>query len=154
MRHERVLKKVLQRYWRLTRGLTLGVRGLVLDADGHVLLIRHTYTRGWHFPGGGVEFEETVHAALERELMEEAGVRPIGSRPELFGIYANAAQFPGDHVALFIVRSWEQSRPLGPNREIAEAGFFSIAALPEGTTRGTRARIDELYSRQVQQAAW
>ena len=35
----------------MRRPTTLGVRGVVSNADGKVLLLRHTYTPGWHFPG-------------------------------------------------------------------------------------------------------
>lgn len=149
----RATTKLIQRYWRMTRALTLGVRGLVVDGEGRVLLVRHTYTPGWHFPGGGVEFNETVDAAIRRELIEEAGVALTGP-PELLGIYANFNAFPGDHVLAFRVSAWEQARPLGPNREIAEAAFFATGALPDGTTAGTRRRIAELASQAPLQTTW
>lgn len=36
------------------RRMVLGARAALLDGD-RVLLLRHTYMPGWHFPGGGVE---------------------------------------------------------------------------------------------------
>lgn len=153
MRFERTIRKAMQVVWRWQRGLTLGARGIVLDGDGRVLLVRQTYTTGWLLPGGGVEFSETIETALTRELEEEAGITLSGP-PELLGIYANHAVFPGDHVAIYIVRRWQQTRAVTPNREIAETGFFSLDALPESITPGTRRRLDEMRGRAVKQAVW
>jgi 8-oxo-dGTP pyrophosphatase MutT (NUDIX family) len=148
-----IIAKALQRYWRLRRGLTLGASAMVFDSDNRVLLVRHTYRPGWMFPGGGVEFGETIASALARELREETGIELTGPA-ELFGIYSNHDVFPGDHVALFVVRHWRRERPFTPNREIAEAAFFAPSDLPADTTPGTRRRLDELHGLKARREMW
>jgi 8-oxo-dGTP pyrophosphatase MutT (NUDIX family) len=127
----------------LQRPMTLGVRALVVDGDGRVLLVRHTYVPGYFFPGGGVEPGETMESAIRRELAEEANVEAEGPVP-LHAIYLNRAASARDHVGLFIVRTFRQTAPHKPDLEIAEARFFAPDALPESTTRATRARLSEV----------
>ncbi|MBW8733295.1 MAG: NUDIX domain-containing protein [Asticcacaulis sp.] len=126
---------------RLTRGKTLGVRGLVLDDQGRVLLIEHTYVEGWWLPGGGVDAGETTHAAVARELREEAGINPIET-PTLLSVHSNETFFPGDHVLLFRVERWERCE-MTSHGEIKNVDFFAPDALPDNTNRGTRRRIEE-----------
>jgi len=61
-------------YWRFARGLTVGVRALVIDGTGRVFLVKHSYVAGWHLPGGGVEAGESLMTALTRELREEGNI--------------------------------------------------------------------------------
>lgn len=136
-------RRLLHLYWRVSRGLTLGVRGLVFDARGRVFLVKHSYIPGWHLPGGGVEAGESLVAALTRELREEGNIELIGP-PELFGMYWNRRIAWRDHVALYIVRTFRQSAPPQPNREIIAHGFYAVDALPQDTSRATRARIAEV----------
>jgi hypothetical protein len=49
-----------------------------------------------------------------------------------------------DHVALYVVRQFRQTAKPVPGHEIIDHGFFPVDALPEGTTKGTRARIAEV----------
>lgn len=148
-----LLNKALQRYWRISRGMTLGVQGLVLGKDGRVLLVRHTYRPGWHFPGGGVERHETAEQALARELKEEAGVIVSGPA-ELFGLYANFRAFPSDHVALYMVRHWDQPHIPRPNNEIAAQAFFRRDALPPDLGQGAHRRILEVLDGAPRSVMW
>lgn len=143
VRAEPLIRPFIQRWWRINRGMTLGVRGVVENSEGEVLLVKHTYVAGWHFPGGGVERGETLYDAIRKELAEEAGVEPVGL-PELVAIYSNEQVFKGDHVALFRVRDW-QACEMTAHHEIAETGWFRPDALPEGTVGGALRRAAELY---------
>ena len=141
---------VNHRLW-WTRAKTLGVRTIVLE--GHsVLLVRHTYLPGWHFPGGAVDRGESTEAAAVRELREEAAV-VCHERPILFGFYRNHSHGGRDHVACYVVRSFSAA-PHRPDWEIAEVGFFPRDSLPDGTSRATRARLAELFEGQSISEDW
>jgi ADP-ribose pyrophosphatase YjhB (NUDIX family) len=139
----RATRPLMHLYWHLSRGLTLGVRGLVIDGQGRVFLVKHTYVRGWHLPGGGVEPGETVLDALARELKEEGNIELVDT-PRLFSVYFQPAVSRRDHVVLFVVERFRQPAPPVPDREIMAHGFFPQDALPPDTTAATRARIAEV----------
>ncbi len=153
MPFDKLVTKSLQRYWRFSRGLTMGAQGVIVDGRERVLLVRHTYRPGWHFPGGGVERRETVHSALKRELNEEVGVLLDGAA-QLFGLYANLRAFPGDHIALFIVRQWKQPEIPDPNYEIAEQRFFPVGELPQDIYAPAARRMDEIFNGHPQDERW
>jgi 8-oxo-dGTP pyrophosphatase MutT (NUDIX family) len=143
---------VLRPWLRMRRGITLGVHAAVIDGDNQVLLVRHTYAPGWLLPGGGVERGETVYEAAKREIKEEGGIIATG-KLALHGVFSNESNFPGDYLVCFIVREFT-SGAWSPSLEIAEARFFPMAALPEGTTGGTRRRIAEIAEGNVITEHW
>ncbi|WP_230531676.1 NUDIX domain-containing protein [Microvirga roseola] len=149
----RLVSRGLHTYWRFSRGLTLGVRGVVLDAENRVFLIRHTYISGWHLPGGGVETGETALEALSRELREEACIALDGT-PELAGVFFNNRISRRDHVLVYIIRRFTVLEAKQPDREIAEAGFFPLDRLPDGTTEATRRRLAEALEGEPPTANW
>jgi 8-oxo-dGTP pyrophosphatase MutT (NUDIX family) len=150
---EPLLRRVFHLYWRVVRGMTLGVRGVVLDSDNKVFLVKHSYVAGWHLPGGGVEVGETFMDALMRELLEEGRIVP-SRKPELHGLFFNSHVSRRDHVAVYVIRQFSQDRMPEPNHEIVACGFFAADALPQGTTEGTRRRIAEVLDGAAAIATW
>ena len=150
---EPLMRRLFRFYWRFARGLTLGVRAVVIDGTGRVFLVKHSYVAGWHLPGGGVEVGETLMTALMRELREEGNIE-LGEQPDFFAVYFNRRASRRDHVALYVVRAFRQSAPPQPNHEIIAHGFFAPDALPEETTRATRARIAEVLDGRTVAELW
>lgn len=150
---EPALRRFFHLYWRFARGMTLGVRAVVLDSGNRVFLVKHSYVAGWHLPGGGVEVGETFRDALERELAEEGRIEVTGE-PALHGVFLNSHVSRRDHVAVYLVRHFRQDRPPEPNREIIACGFFETGALPAETTKGTRLRISEVLEGREPIATW
>jgi len=150
---EPLLRRFFHAYFLVVRGMTLGVRAVVLDAENRVFLVRHSYVSGWYLPGGGVDFGETMEQAMRRELKEEGDIDLTGAAV-LHGIFLNSHVSRRDHVAVYVVRRFSQDRLPEPNREIVECGFFAVTALPEDTTRGTRLRIAEVLDGEPLIATW
>ena len=149
------LRTQLFRTWfRLSRPMTLGVRAIVENADGEILLVRHTYTEGLHFPGGGVEHAETVYESMVRELEEEGGVRVTGEAG-LIGVFSNHRHMRNDHVLLYQINA-EAWVPCGDpiGREISEIVWCDPAKPPADTTAGTQRRLTEMITGSSAAAHW
>ena len=147
------LKPLMFRYWRLRRGITLGVRVALFDDSNRICLVRHTYAPGWHFPGGGVEITQTARQAALAELRQEAHIDWQGDL-ELFAIYKNPKDNLRDHICLYTARGWCGGHNPVPDMEIAECRFFSLSGLPAQTTASTRARLDEIAGRSPPAEIW
>jgi len=80
----------LLRIWRILPGplkflylrfrygrFAIGVAAIIRDQHGRILVVHRTYSREepWALPGGWLESGESVERTLERELLEETGLR-------------------------------------------------------------------------------
>jgi ADP-ribose pyrophosphatase YjhB (NUDIX family) len=153
MRMKRWRDRLMHAAFLLARPMTLGVRGVALDEAGRVLLVKHGYLPGWHFPGGGVEPGETCAHALAREMEEEACLALEGPL-ELHGLFHNINMSRRDHVAVFVARRFRIVGERKPDREIVAARFFPLDALPQDATRATRARLAEILDNAPLSATW
>jgi hypothetical protein len=61
---------------------------------------------------------------------------------------------PRDHVAVYVVRRFRITAERKPDREIQEARFFALDALPPETTRATRARLAEILDAAPLSPTW
>ncbi len=114
----------------------VGVGAMVFDAEGRVFLSQRgpqaKNERGfWEFPGGSVEYGETLIAAIQREFREEyeLEIKVI----DLLGV--------ADHILVEERQHWVSptfiARHVGGTPKIVEPtkctamGWFLLSALPE-----------------------
>jgi ADP-ribose pyrophosphatase YjhB (NUDIX family) len=114
-------------WWRVAKPQVTGVSVIARDGEGRVLLVRHTYSsRHWSLPGGGLQRGELPADGAAREFAEELdcaiyALVPVGVRQrDLYGATATVHVFAGEVV----------DQPAPDRREVAEARFFAVDALP------------------------
>ena len=120
-------------WWRLARPHIEGCRVIALDATGRVLLVRHAYgSQAWMPPGGGLKRGEDAALAGARELWEEINCQLDHARD--VGLLTEKLHGATNHVHLILGTTADTPRP--DRREIAEAAFFALDALPQDLANG------------------
>ncbi|HEY8597130.1 MAG TPA: NUDIX domain-containing protein [Thermomicrobiales bacterium] len=125
----------LRRFIGHERIITPGVRAIIRDGAGRLLMQRRSDFGTWGLPAGGMELDESVTTALAREVVEETGLRVIRATP--FGIYSDpkyAVTYPnGDQIQpftlAFLVEEWS-GEPVADGDESLQLAFFALDALP------------------------
>ena len=138
-------------YWRLVRPETRGVRAILVNNEGKILLVWHTYQEGWFLPGGKISKEESDEDALRRELQEELGVESMSGLEKL-GEYTNTHEYKKDTISVFIVSDFVQKTK--SHFEIEEKQFFDPQNLPKGVSTGTKKRIEEWLGQRTKTNHW
>ena len=131
--------------------VAFGASAVVEDTERRVLLVRHSYMAGWHFPGGGVDAGEPPAHAVIRELQEEVGL-VTSAPPEFLGLFTRRVGWATNVVALYRVR--DAVLDFKPNLEIREIVFSDPNDPPPGTTPGVRRRLKELVAAEAHPPYW
>ena len=106
------------------------VRGAVFREE-KILLVREIMDDGWTLPGGWADVGESPRVAVEREVLEEAGLSVKATR--LVGVYdANRIEtaLPLYHAYKLVFLCEPLSEELSTSSETSEVGFFPFDDLP------------------------
>lgn len=146
----KIIQKARNQVFRVLGAKTVGARALVVQ-QGQVLLVKHTYQKGWYTIGGMVEKNETPLQAIIRELWEEVGIIPLEA-PDLFGIYHSRFEKRDDYIAFYLVKKFEMQDVYSP--EISQKQWFPLDNLPPEITPATRRRIEEFLGLREKSEKW
>jgi ADP-ribose pyrophosphatase YjhB (NUDIX family) len=135
----------------VTQPTVFGATAIAEDEQGRVLLVRHSYMRGWSLPGGGVGRGEPPEVAVVRELAEEVGLTESDS-PEFIGLYTRKVAWFSNVIALYRLRNARIA--FRPNLEVREILFCDPASPPQDTQPGTRRRLAELTGKTPRSSYW
>ena len=126
--------------WRRFRGkLSTGVSVIACDGEGRVLLVRHSYGSGrWTLPGGGRGRGEDPETCARREIREELGCELVDVT--LFEISHREINGAPDRSHVFTARLEGEPRP--DRREVVEAGWFALDALPPKIVLAARRQLE------------
>ncbi len=116
---------------RYNTGYNLGVGGAVVR-EGRLLLVRRASRRGrgnWQIPGGFVEQDETIEAAVVREVAEESGV--VAEVEGVLGIRNRYDPDNGNSVYVILALRPVSGEPTPDAREVDRAGYFSLAEIDQ-----------------------
>jgi 8-oxo-dGTP diphosphatase len=133
----------------------VGVGAIIVDGQDRVFLAQRgpkaQNERGlWEFPGGAVEFGETVRDALVREIQEEYGITvEVG---ELLTVTDHILPDEQQHwlSPSFICRIVTGTPTILEPEKCADIGWFSLDQIPADLTQVTRHDL-ALYREQVRQ---
>lgn len=109
--------------------------GILMKPNGDVLLAQRPdgkpYAGYWEFPGGKVERDESIFAALQREFQEELGVH-VQSADAWCGV---EHVYPHAHVRLhfYISREWQGEPQSLEGQAFAWQGSVGVSPLLPAT---------------------
>lgn len=137
---------------RLFRVRTRGVKVMLFNRRGELLLIRNAYGNRdlFVFPGGGMGRSEPADAAARREVREEVGL----DVEELAFVSRHVSTREGKRDTIFLFTGFANGPPRIDAVEVEEARFFPLDALPKRTSPAVLRRVAEYRAGSEPDGAW
>lgn len=120
--------------------LFVGARGVVIDPDGRILLIRRADNGHWALPAGAMELGESITDCAVREVYEETGLRATALTPFVLHTapqytFTNQYAHTYQHFVLtYRIDAWE-GELVRETDETTDADFFAMDDLPGPSSR-------------------
>ena len=129
----------LRHRWRqLARIPIAGVSVVLVNAEGAILLLRHSYGPAvWALPGGGLKRGEDPAECARREVQEELGI----TLDKVHAFATLEEELSGAPHTAHLFSATATAEPVPDGREILEARFFAPQALPDALGDTTRRRL-------------
>lgn len=146
------LYRVQRLVWRVFRPHTRGVKVMLFNNAGALLLVRHSYgnTVLFMLPGGGIRPFEAPEAAAVREVREELGC----ALEDLTFVSAHTSSHEGKRDTVHLYRATAAGEIRIDGVEIDEARFFPLDALPPSVSPATLRRIAEYRGEREADGSW
>jgi ADP-ribose pyrophosphatase YjhB (NUDIX family) len=112
------------------------IASAVIEKDDKVLLARKPkdalpYPNTWHLPGGGVEADETLEEAVQREVREEAGIEICDLRPLPFDEGFTLSKHGMMHYIFLVFLAKYESGELRSGDDIATLQWIDREDIPK-----------------------
>lgn len=138
--------------WKLFQPQTRGVKVMLFNSAGEIMLIRNSYGRSDLFvlPGGGIRPWEAPARAALREVRQELGCGASALEP--VSTHYSGSEGKRDTIHLFAAQIDGEFR--ADDFEVEEARFFRIEALPTNISEATMRRIEERTGKRERDGTW
>jgi 8-oxo-dGTP diphosphatase len=121
------------------RGHSVSVAGIVVNDEGHVLVIRRRDNGQWEPPGGILELGETFEEGVQREVLEETGVRVRVDR--LTGVYKNMKR----GIVALVFRCTPEGGEVRATAEAAEIRWMTLGEVRDTMTPAYAVRVTDAF---------
>ena len=113
-----------------------GVRIVVRDSAGRILLVKRTDEKRWEIPAGRVEPDESITEAARREVFDITGLSVGALKPfayysdPIYQLVSSDGEKVQQYTMAFLTEDYSGGL-LKSTGEVSDMGFFSLNNLPE-----------------------